>query len=467
MLELRDKVSHVIVLMLENRSFDHMLGHTFDPARLPVPDPASYVLPVDPDHSHRGVMWQLLGHEPPEPPPPAPTAPLTMSGFADCYARRAGDGPAVLRGFRREQVPVLSTLALEYATCTRWFCSVPGQTWPNRNYAHAATSDGEVDIVVRLYHNPTIFERIEDAGRSWRVYHQGPAQVWCYPALWPQPGSNRFDDHDDLLDDIRNDRLPSYAFVEPDHGLVFREALDASNSQHPGNNTRDGRDFLAGERLLHSIYSTLVARPEVWRRTLLIVTYDEHGGFADHVAPPAAVAPGGRSSDVFGFTLLGPRVPTLLISPWIPRGTRDERTYEHSAIPRALRELFAPKSAALTRRDAAANLLLDNLSLDAPRTDLPMPVLPAPERAERAARVARASAALAQEPRELDSFQQSLIGLSEIVDRQLRAPAAERTTRAERDSLAGRAPASAFTTEGERQFFLQDVVRRFQKAGGR
>jgi len=473
--ELGEKIRHVIVLMLENRSFDHMLGHVFNPGQMPVPEPSADFVQAGPDHSHAGVMWQMLGHETAL---PAPTRPLTMSGFAECHVeKRGGPGFEVLRGFRPEQLPVLSTLAQEFVTCTNWFCSVPGETWPNRNFAHAGTSDGEVNIVPRFYHNDTIFERIEDAGGSWRVYHQGPAQVWCFPALWPRPFHDRFDDHDDLLDDIANDRLPSYAFVEPDHGLVFRDALDSSNSQHPANNVCKqagddgctGRDLLEGERLLFSIYRALRAAPAVFRKTLLIVTYDEHGGFADQVAPPDdALPPGtGRSSSVFAFKLLGPRVPTLLISPWIPRGTPDPRRYDHSAIPRNLRQLFAPKSDPLSDREAAANLFLDNLSLAKARSDLPLPTPRTPVLAASEQRVARSSARLAAPLRELDSFQQSLVDLSLLLDRELRVGRGARTRGATRDALdAAAAPAAReFTTEAERQLYLQELVRRFQKSG--
>jgi len=462
---IHDKVKHVIVVMLENRSFNNMLGWLKNPDNMPRSEPASYSLPVDPDHSHEGVMWQLLGKKPTA--WPAPTSPITMGGFAAEYEASGGHGVDVLRGFKPEQVPVLSTLAQEFATCTRWFCSVPGQTWPNRNYAHAGTSDGEVNIKIRFYKNPTIFERIHAAGGSWRVYHQGPAQVWCFPALWLEPFHHRFADHADLVDDIRNDRLPNYAFVEPDHGVIFHDTQHSSNSQHPGNNVVDGRDFRAGEMLLHTIYTTLLASPEVWRKTLLIVTYDEHGGFADHVPPPDnAVAPDDNGLNYFGFTLLGPRVPTVLVSPWIRRGADDgQTTYDHSAIPRALRELFAPDSEPLSRREQHAALLLKRLALDEPRADVPttQPLRVAPTL--RAERVSAASTTLAAPPRPLDPFQQSLVELSQLVDNGLRTEAA--ATRLSRDRFVESVNAAPdamypFVTEADRQFYLQDVVRRFQ-----
>lgn len=507
--DIRDKVKHVIVLMLENRSFDHMLGWTFNPADMPTPDLASYEMPKDPDHAHVGVMWQMTGTKPSDPPPPVPIGPLTMQGFADSFADRSpGNGPVVLRGFRPEQVPVLSTLAREFAVCTRWFCSVPGQTWPNRNFAHAATSDGAVANELRLYGNPTIFDQLEDAGHSWRVYHQGPAQIWCFPGVWSL-FRDRFEDHEDLLDDIRNDELPSYAFVEPDHGLILRDTFDSSNSQHPHNNPREsgGRDFLAGEELLRSIYAALLQRPNVFARTLLLVTYDEHGGFADHVPPPIdAMQPDGKGGDTFRFTVLGPRVPAVLISPWIPPGKVDDTVYEHGAIPRSLRELFAPHLPALTMRDLSSPSFWKNLSLDVPRVAPAIAAVPAAAAAGAAASpalVRERSRELSAPPRPLDEFQQSLVALTELVDQALRAErslgratfAVEAIAAAEArreaaasavtagETMATTAAAGAivaaatsttaaavaavaprtFVTEGERQLYLQDVTRRFQK----
>jgi len=471
-----DKVKHVIVVMLENRSFDHMLGWLVNPNAMPAQERAKETLGKSPDHSHRGVMWQLLGHKPLH--LPAPTGPITMDGFAASYdSVWRGHGSEVLRGFMPDQVPVLSALASGFAVCTRWFCSLPGQTWPNRNFAHAGTSDGDVNIVPRLYRNPTIFERIEAAGKAWRVYHEGPAEIWCFPALWSRESRNRYGDHADLLSEIRNDQLPEYAFVEPDHGLIFREAFESSDSQHPANNPPKsaGRDFLSGEWLLHYIYTALASRRGVFEKTLLVVTYDEHGGFADHVPPPSdAVAPDDEGKD-FHFTLLGPRVPTLLVSPWIPSGLRlpnqpptetIDFTFDHCAIPRTVRELFAPGSAPLSRREAVASMFLPALSLDAPRPDLPVTrprELPVPRHPDR---VMLGSAALAGPPRPLDDFQQSLVELAQLVDQALRTEAARPLAlRADiiESVLASPPPPRVFTTEAERQLYLYDVTRRLQR----
>ncbi|MGH3428071.1 MAG: alkaline phosphatase family protein, partial [Mycobacteriales bacterium] len=226
-------VEHVIVLVLENRSFDHMLGF------LPHPDPrfdglldggrhenpgwrggpavaasptAKPVIPVGPDHSHDGVMEQLsirgvgsarrptnqgfvAGYERTCRGLASPAFGGLLGPVLNWWNRRKtvgnphlpGRGPLVMACQPPENVPVLATLAREFAVCTRWFCSVPGETWPNRNFLHAATSDGETNIELRPYTDRTIFEQLEDHGLDWHIYHDDTPQVWAFPRLWDKP----------------------------------------------------------------------------------------------------------------------------------------------------------------------------------------------------------------------------------------------------------------------------------------
>src|SRR5205807_2981 len=222
-------IDHVVVLALENRSFDHMLGALDHPNPAfdglghggPYTNPgwngdavaaavgAKAVLPVGPDHAHDGVMQQLgiASDRPPWHP--------TNTGFVSSYDRTCrnlrspryrgllgpvanwwdarkqasrapvtGRGPLIMLSQAVANVPVLSRLAVEFAVCTRWFCSVPGETWPNRNFLHATTSDGETDIDVRFYDNRTIFDVLEAAGHSWRIYYDDTPQVWAFSHLW-------------------------------------------------------------------------------------------------------------------------------------------------------------------------------------------------------------------------------------------------------------------------------------------
>ena len=439
-------IDHLVVLMLENRSFDHMLGYLPHPGSdfdgllhagphqnpgwnsgptVPVSSDAKYVLPVDPDHAHDAVMLQLgaTGR--------GAAREVTNQGFVDSYERKGrglaapafegllapilgpllgpkagpgieGRGPLIMRCQPPAQVPVLSTLALQFAVCSRWFCSVPGETWPNRNFVHAATSDGTTIIVTRFYENPTIFELLERAGKSWRIYYDDTPQVWAFKHLWdtPERARNWFRGAD-FAAHVRSGDLPAYSFIEPNHRPpVHMGQPDASSNQHPGNNmipddqynnsvaAPDG-DFKRAEALIASVYETLRTNPQVFERTLLLITYDEHGGFYDHVGPPVGIPPPGvaddpgpigglmnllfrRKTSSFDFTMLGPRVPAVVISPFIRAATVDTTIRDHASVPATLRALFAPNVEPLTRRDAWSPPFHGLLNLDGPRrADLP------------------------------------------------------------------------------------------------
>jgi phospholipase C len=442
-------VAHVVVLMLENRSFDHLLGYVehpdpaFDGLRgageftnpgwagapaVTASPAAKVVLPVGPDHSHDAVMEQLAL---------TPATGPTNQGFVSSYERKArglnppafggllgslmnwvhgqssrdgspvtGCGPLVMACQPPEHVPVLSRLASEFAVCSRWFCSVPGETWPNRNFAHAATSDGETAIEIRPYTNRTIFELLEEHGADWRIYHDDTPQVWAFPALWDTAERHaKWFPLDQFAAHVAARELPAYTFIEPNHRPPLHTldhapvigAPDVSNSQHPENNlvsdaaydtfTPHGEsDFTRAERLIATIYEALRAQPEMFKRTVLLVTHDEHGGLYDHVPPPTGVpSPGGAPSSVgrlmrlllyrkaraFDFTMLGPRVPAVVISPFVPAGIVDSQTHDHASIPATLRRLFAPGASPLTRRDAWSAPFHGLLTLPVARTDLP------------------------------------------------------------------------------------------------
>ncbi len=400
-------IAHVVVLMLENRSFDHMLGYlrhpdpAFDGLRgsgeytnpgwhggpaVPASPAAKLALPAGPDHSHEAVMEQLAVT--------ASGAP-TNQGFVVSYERKVrgldppafggllgplmnwvsgrfmgagqpmtGRGPLAMACQPPEHVPVLSRLALEFAVCTRWFCSVPGETWPNRNFAHAATSDGQTAIEIRPYTNQTIFELLEKHGADWRIYHDDTPQAWAFPALWDTADRHaKWFPFDQFTRHVAAGELTAYTFIEPNHRPPLHTldhapvigAPDVSNSQHPENNlvgqaaydgfTPDGEsDFTRAERLVASVYEALRAHPAVFDRTVLLVTYDEHGGLYDHVPPPTGVpSPGGqlsragrlassllhRKAAAFDFTMLGPRVPAVVVSPHVAAGTVDSQIHDH------------------------------------------------------------------------------------------------------------------------------------------
>jgi len=248
---------------------------------------------------------------------------------------------------------------------------------------------------------------LERNGATWRIYHDDAPQVWAFPALWDTPArhqnwypTERFAEH------VARGDLPSYSFIEPnhrpplhtlDHNPVFGGTPGVSDSQHPENNLVSdnaydsfdpvtGTDFARGEELIATIYEALRANPKLFSRTMLLITYDEHGGLYDHRPPPSGVpAPGGgrglvarilhaiwhRKVHRFNFTMLGPRVPAVIVSPLIDAGTVDHRVHDHASVPATLRMLFAPDAKPLTRRDAWAPPFHDLAKRQSPRTDLP------------------------------------------------------------------------------------------------
>jgi phospholipase C len=373
------KFDHLVVLMMENRSFDHLLGFLGHPdvafdgltGTESCPDGAGHEVVVSrdsryeiasPDHSHEGANEQVFDGNLGGPP--------TNTGFVKSYEKRApGKGHHVMRCFDPRMVPVVAVLAREFAVCTRWFCSVPGETWPNREFVHSATSRGLVDIVKHKLWSTrrTIFEQLAAAGQSYRIYHDDTPHSWAYSNLWDTAAKRScFQGIAKLYDAIADDALPAYAFVEPDYGLIGN-----GNSHHPGQaSSRD--EFASGERLIHRIYDALRKHPAVFEKTIFLITYDEHGGFYDHVAPPRA-APDEAREHGFVFDRLGVRVPAIVVSPWIGRGVVDPTTYDHTAVIQTLRSRFAPGAPPLTGRDAEADVFRHLLALEQPRRGAELP----------------------------------------------------------------------------------------------
>ncbi len=269
-----------------------------------------------------------------------------------------------------EHLPALAHLARTYALCTRWFSSTPGSTWPNRCFVHSGSADQVADNDIGFFRGATIFGQLELVGETWRIYHHDLPQVACYPDLWlGRPDkAERWGDLPRLLADIAGGTLPRYSFVEPAHGG------DSSNSQHPSDNEGDSaEDFARGDDMIRSIHDALVANPRLFEKTVLIVTYDEHGGLFDHVPPPRAVPPAAparrlditrrvtrlflhRDTDDFAFDHLGVRVPAVVVSPWVEWRSVDDTVYDHTSVPRSL-QLLCDTAGLGPRADAANDLL--------------------------------------------------------------------------------------------------------------
>lgn len=405
-------IRRIVVVMCENRSFDHLLGR-LPLARIdgvPGPPPtntwqtptgsrtaaatagAPAAMPFDPGHEFLDVHEQLYGTRDLTQPLPA-VAP--MSGFAASAERAAalagtpGAGGLVLQGFAPEAVPVITALALQGAVCNYWFAPLPGPTWPNRFFVHAGTSGGLTQSpddleILGAYRFPqgTIYDRLVEVGKEWRIYHDGMPQSAGIESLrWSylDPFTTRFRTLDHFAADVRADLLPDYTFIEPayDTGGGFARG----NSMHPLN------PIACGELLLKQIYEALFA-PEAptARDTMLVITCDEHGGFHDHVppppAPPTGLDTGFQNPTHFGFDRYGVRVPGIVVSPFTDAGTvigqdpADPATrFDHTSILATLRLRFGLRP--LGARDAQASSLAQALTRSTPRTDLP-PTLPDP-----------------------------------------------------------------------------------------
>ncbi len=404
-------VEHVFVLMLENRALDHMLGfsgiggtdaESGQPTRIyglqgsesnryngttySVQGGADWVMPVDPGHEFVDVLEQLCGvgaSYPSGGPYPA----INGSGFVASYAascaadQKPGEDPgAILKCYSPAQLPVLTALAREFAVCDNWHASMPGPTWPNRMFVHAASAAG-------LDHSPTtaeivfwetfgfslprgtIFDALKTKSIPWRVYAGDD-----FPMVSALRGVGLADvrQYHYFLQDAQASYPYGYTFIEPSYHVTAD--YKCSTSQHPLD------DITRGEALIKCTYEAIRNSP-LWASSLLIITWDEHGGFYDHAIPPQAVPPGdtvpGAGHNKYGFTFeqYGPRVPAVVISPLIARNLIDHRIYDHASIPATLEALFGLPP--LTNRDKAANQLMRLITLSSPRDDAPS-ALPAP-----------------------------------------------------------------------------------------
>ncbi|HYK37849.1 alkaline phosphatase family protein [Alloacidobacterium sp.] len=413
MARILSQIDHVVVVMFENRSFDTIFGWLYaNGAQQPTqylpsspnpkpfdglnhnlfnPQTAAYfngqdqdkiwgpfdkatstVNPnPDPLEDFANVNYQLFGPEEPNQNPRWPNL-----GFVVNYALQTGPNIPVemMEAYSPDQVPVLSALARNYAVSDAWFCSVPSDTWPNRSFVHAGTSNG--NVVNGTYPNPfdwnvrTIFNVLEDTGASWKVYSNTvitPALTGLmFPELW-QYSLDRFAHFDDFRQACSDGALPQYSFLEPSF-------LDNPDDYHPPH------DVVAGEKFLYEIWQAVSKSPK-WKQTLLIITFDEHGGTYDHVMPPwNAACPDEESNPGqlgFTFNRFGVRVPTVVVSPWIQAGTvfrsNTATPYDHTSVLATLRDrLEIPGEKMLTsKRIEAAPTLAQVLNLAEVRDDLP------------------------------------------------------------------------------------------------
>jgi phospholipase C len=440
-------LDHVVVVMFENRSFDNLLGRLYAPGEVksfegvtgkdlknsipewaengsdrkfvpygvspnmntPRPDPGEEYPHIntdlfgvlDPKNRFVPLERMIAPYNAPQDPRQLPTMDGFVMDYISTFTTERHRQPTydeyaqIMTGYAPDQMPVTSTLARGFATFDHWFCEVPSQTFTNRSFFHAASASGYV-INYPPYeafpvHNtaPTLFERLESKGLTWRVYCDAPSPASFTGIIHASRLRSRFATNfstvADFVDDARKGRLPTYAFIEPNmwHG---------HNDMHPpvsailhGLPYDPPSSLLGGEALLAQIYDAVrhsaSADGSNYLNTLLLVAFDEAGGTYDHVAPPPApppdpAAPAGQMG--FTFNRSGQRVPAIAISAWIPQRTVVTDEYRHTSLIRTMRERWSLGDP-LTARDAAARDLDPVLSLRQPRAPEDWPdVVPRP-----------------------------------------------------------------------------------------
>jgi phospholipase C len=372
-------IQHVVLLLLENRSFDHILGDcpnvegvrsTPTPAHENALDGQTYkqepgagrfVVP-DPHHELEHVMVQLSFDD-----KGSPNAGFVRD-YVTSYPNQTSDDDVrkeIMRYHQFGSLSALHQLASEFTVCDRWHASVPGPTWANRLFAMTGTSLGRVSMPegyfptdIHWYDQPTIFDRLNDAGRTWNVYYgdfplsfllvnqREPRNVYHHRKM-----TEFYSDAASTDPDV----FPNFAFIEPAYFPPH------ANDDHPPH------DVFAGDQLIANVYNALRANAELWSKTLLVVAFDEHGGFYDHVEPPGAVAPDHHNEE-YSFLQYGVRVPVVLVSPWVKKGDVCGTLFDHTSLLKYMTDLW--RLGALGERVRNANTFRSILA-DNPRTDAP------------------------------------------------------------------------------------------------
>ncbi len=345
-----DPIKHVVLLALENHSFDQMLGSLRElypelegvtpaaPNKNIDGDGTVYLqasteerqMQYDPHHEVQWVAEQLADQN---------------GGFVRNFSKmypqsQSADRQYVMGYYPVDFLPGLHALAKEFTVCDHWFSSLPGPTWPNRFMMLTGTAMGRVDMPEDGSHKAdpagyfqqtqdTIFDRMTDKGIHWKCYFHDIPQSWTLDHQRLPHNAARYFYFSEFLKDAlgREEDFPQFSFIEPDFMGV------AGNDDHPPH------DIMKAEKLIADVYNALRANEELWNATLLVIVYDEHGGFYDHVVPPAAVPPDEHHEE-YSFDRLGVRVSALLVSPWVER--RIEKTqFDHTSLLKYLTDKWA------------------------------------------------------------------------------------------------------------------------------
>lgn len=359
MSDILKKVKTVVLLMFENRSFDHMLGHLSIEGIQPFADglhnplnqdiyknlykgDAYYPfamrndseLSFDLPHEFDAVATQLALSN--------VNNRFSMNGFVEAYAVSTGIQPnpqsEPMSYFTSKQVPITSFLADKFCVCDRWFAPLPSSTQPNRTIAFTGETAIHSTSLRLIGIKDSIFQWLNRNGIRWKVYHDGLSYFVLYPGLWNYVLSNQFKDYESLYLDLSKDPAdgdPQLFIVEP----TYQDAPHIG-SDHPNDNHAP----LAigwGEEFLRRTYEAVSANKKRWEETVFIVYYDEHGGFYDHVPPPF-IQYNTTSDPPYAFNSMGPRIPAMIISPFVSPHSVCHDLMDHTSVLQFLSEVFTP-----------------------------------------------------------------------------------------------------------------------------
>ena len=377
------QIEHIVVLMLENHSYDNYLGmlqrpgadgfklkdctptatnpyangqvqHAFRmPTTCQLPSRPSQEWTASHNAYNNGKMDGFVST------PINPTTTETVGGVAMGY-------------WQQEDLPFYYSLYRQFPIADRYFCSVLGQTYPNRRYLLSATSIGQIDDFppanTDYPANGTIFDQLDAHGITWKDYTATSAptssSLALYPQLYIKHASTKIVLNSTFLTDAAAGTLPDFSLVEPNY--------TTQSEENPQN-------ISVGEQFAASVVNAVINGPD-WDRTALILTYDEHGGYYDHVPPPAAIPPDSipptlqspAENSFDGFARYGFRVPFTLVSPWSKKNYVSHKVFDHTSILKLVETKW--NLPALTFRDANATAMLDMLNLHKPTFADPPPL---------------------------------------------------------------------------------------------
>jgi phospholipase C len=361
-------IKTIVIVMLENRSFDHMLGYRSlasfgkssvdglkdDPKwNAQVANPlgseryppwhwkdAFAKMPGDPPHERDNIAQQLG---------PKTANGFALDGFVRNYASVKGvavtpaNPPAVMGYFTPAEVPMSHFLAQNFTICDQWFSALPAGTQPNRLMAMSGFSKIDHNTKLLLPTQPLLYDWLNEHNIRWRVYHEGMPFFsmmlsWTLPSLHDDEHFRRFTEIDDDLQEGLQGDLPQVFFFEPSYTDAPHQGI--SSDDHAPSAAKGGQEFLFN---VYKAFATL--NLDIWSQMVMIVTYDEHGGFFDHVSPLSIrTNPPADATYSTPFESFGVRVPAFVISPFVKPGTLYHGVLDHTSILKFVAEVFADGS---------------------------------------------------------------------------------------------------------------------------